>query len=49
MQYIRKPLAQDTRDKRYDRSETFWAAAALTLLGLLISAIVAACYPIWFS
>jgi hypothetical protein len=40
---------QDTQHKRYDRGETFWAAAAVTLLGLLTCAVVAACYPIWFS
>jgi len=49
MHYIRKHIAQHTQDKRYDRSDTAWAAAAVTLLGLLTCAVLAACYPIWLS
>ena len=45
----RKHLAQDTQNKRYDGSEAFWAAAAVTLLGPLACVVVAACYPMWLS
>ena len=49
MHCIRKPLAPDTQNERYDGSETFWAAVAVTLLGQLAFVVVAAYYPIWLS